>query len=395
MEMKRILLCLLAVAFLGSSAQSAQIKLGGLSINPYVFTEGKYDDNIYLVNAAAKDSWINRSAIGAAFSQQLESRLSLKADYRFENLAYSEKPEINNAVHHVGALALDMQLPKNMSLFIGENYEYTTDQATSELNARAKRMKNAAMAKFEAPIQGNFGFGADVQHVVNDYTADVNKTLDRTDLLFGGGIRYKLQPKTQLVVNYRYGALDYKNPDGTTNQKNDTTYQNVEAGVEGRITSKIGGEIKANNNFRHYKYAVTGTKRDPSTLGYGVALKYAADETTLIKLMAKREAFETTAGVNRFYRSTLTDLQVTKKSNKFTFGIGGSFEKLDYPEIIAGQTKKRSDDLSTFRFNADYDIQKWLKANAGYSYRIRESNLSSLGYDYEDNTVLVGLKAMF
>jgi len=337
----RILLAVALTAVLGNSSWAIQnIKLGNLNINPYVYDEGRYDDNIYLTQSDKKSSFINKGTVGVGFAQTIQERMDLKADYHLEALTYKKQPSVNDAIHHMGMLGLKMKLPKSMTLGAADSYEATTDQATSQLTDRSKRVKNTGSLSFNAPIKGQFGFGVDGQHVFNDYLSAANNTLDRSEMLVGGNVNYKLQPKTQLFVGYHYGDLKYRKADASTAVKGDAAYHNIDAGITGKIFNKITGAVKANTQFRKQKYAIADTKTNTQTIGYGIQLKYVPEETMDIALSGNRSAVETTSAQNRFYRATSGDIGVSKRIQKFELGVGGNYEHIAYPEQ-ASYSKKR------------------------------------------------------
>jgi len=386
--MKNLLIAALMLLPLTAGAQQ-NLKIGNLEINPFLSTQESYDSNIYLTKDEAKSALINRSVIGVNLVENLGSRYDLKGGYNMELLGYSRETEINNAVHHNADLGFKGSMPKGITVTVDDKWKQTTDQATSQEVERALRVENTANFAFNAPLRGKFGFTVAAQHVYNNYL-DNNPTLDREETQVGADVEYKWQPKTKLFVSYRHGILNYQ-----TGAANDATFDNVEVGAMGQIAPKVQGTVKAGAQMRKYDEDVLGAKEDADTAQYSVQAVWKPVEKTDVTLFAKRGNVETNYEEARFYTSTLTDLSVSRLVRKFKVTVGLSFEDVRYSDVNAtrGDTMKRKDENANARLMVDYNIQKWLVANFGYSYKDRSSNFDQ--FEYKDNIVSVGLKAMF
>jgi hypothetical protein len=322
--------------------------------------------------------------------ENLGSRYDLKGGYNLELLGYSRETEINNAVHHNADLGFKGNMPKGITVTVDDKWKQTTDQATSQTVERALRVENMANFAFNAPLRGKFGFAVAAQHVYNNYLDTAYGTLDREETQVGADLEYKWQPKTKLFLSYRHGMLNYQ-----TGAANDATFDNVEVGATGQIAPKVQGTVKAGAQMRNYDQDVAGAKEDADTAQYSAQAVWKPVEKTDVTLFAKRGNVETNYNEARFYTSTLTDLSVSRLVRKFKVTVGLSFEDVRYSDINAtrGDTMKRKDENANARLGVDYNIQKWLTANFGYSYKDRSSNFDQ--FEYKDNVVTVGLKAMF
>lgn len=391
------LIAIAMILTLTNSAWAVQnIKLGTADINPYVGIKQSYDSNIYLEAAGhEKGSHINRTALGVDVLNNFGPKLELGGGYMLEQLTYSQMGAVNDATHHTVSLTLKAKLPRDASLKFDNKALDTTDQATSQDTERAQRVQNTATVKFEAPLRGKFGYSLDVQHNYNNYKALANNVLDRAELLAGFNVTYLLQPKTKVFVGYTYGDLQY---DKATYVSYDATYNNVDLGLMGNLAPKLVGVVKAGAQFRNYKNSLVAngvTAEDDSTLAtYSAQLQWKALEKTDVIVFAKRANVETSGSSNRHYTSTLTDLRASREVRKMKVSVGGSFETVDYPEAINSTSdKKRFDHNTNLRVNVDYNMQKWLKAGLGYTYKNRSSNDSS--FDYKDNVFGLELKGTF
>lgn len=396
---------IIAAVLLMPAAAGAQgnIKLGNLEINPFVSTQESYDSNIYLqpkyskiANPTAgqvgrKSALINRTAFGVDMIENLGARYNLKAGYSMELLGYSRDTGINNATHHNANIGAMGKLPKDITVTVDDKWKQTTDQATSQTTERAKRIENTMGLNVNAPLRGKFGFNLAVNHVYNNYMDSTLASLDREELLMGFDVDYKWQPKTKLFFAYRHGMLNYQQ-----GYVSDATYENMEVGATGNIAPKVQGTVKAGVQMRKYDEALNSSDDSVTTGGYSAQAIWKAMEKTEVTLFAKRANVEANYGDSRFYTSTLTDLNVTREIGKIKAGIGMNYEGVLYSEkydSTDATDKVRFDENASVRLTAEYNIQKWLKADFAYTYKDRSSNFDA--FEYKDNIIALGLKATF
>lgn len=392
---------IIAISFL-IAAQPAlamqNIKLGPVDINPNVSMKQGYDSNIYLKADAPKSSMVNRSAAGVNAAVKFGSRLDLKGGYTMEALSYSRQPNINNALHHLLNVSLDAKLPRNTVLVLKNDMAQTTDQATSQLIERAKRLQNTAALSVDSPLRGKFGFGIDVQHTYHNYDDLAYKMLDRSEMLAGFSVNYKLQPKTKVFLGYTYGDLRYVEKNTTSNTRaNDATYNNVDLGITGSLGQKLVGTVKAGAQMRNYtnSLVVNGvTAADKKTVAaYSAQVQWKPLDKTEVVYYGKRGNVESSYVASRYYTSTLNDISASREVNKFKVGVGANFETIQYPENTNAAKGARVDENVSARLTVDYSVQKWLKAGFAYMYKNRASNESA--NEYKDNVFGFELKGMF
>ncbi|HNW44962.1 MAG TPA: outer membrane beta-barrel protein [Elusimicrobiales bacterium] len=392
--MKNIIIGFVLLAAAQPALALQNIKIGGVDINPVVSVKQSYDSNIYLQKLQPKSANINRTAFGVNAAKQFGSKLDLKAGYMLELLTYSRAASINNAVHNNANVELNAKLPRNTALKFTDVFTHTSDQATSELTARAKRLQNNIGVSVDSPLRGNFGYGIDVQHIYNNYDSTTYDMLDRSEVLAGVSVNYKLQPKTKVFLGYTYGNLTYDKKNTTTNTRaNNAVHNDIDLGITGNLGPKLVGTVKAGVQMRNYSKDLATAKNDATTAGYSGQLQWKPLEKTEVIYYGKRGNVETNFGNSRFYTSTLNDISASREVNKFKVGVGMSFETVQYPERSSATAAKRFDHNTNARLTVDYNIQKWLKAGAGYTYKNRSSNYST--NDYKDNVVGLEVKGMF
>lgn len=381
---------IIAAVLLMPAAAGAQqnLKIGNMEVNPFMTTQESYDSNIYLTRNARKGSTINRSTLGFGLVEKIGSRLDLKGGYSMEVLGYYRAAATNDAVHHNANVSATAKLPKEATLTVEDKYKQSTDQATSELTQRALRVENMVGLNVNAPLRGKFGGAVVLQHVYNNYLDGAYSALDREESLVGFDVNYKLQPKTQLFFNYRYGNLVYQAGD-----VNNATTNNMDLGITGDIAPKVVGTVKAGVQMRHYGKDLATAKDDLTTAGYSAQAVWTPMEKSEVILYGKRGNVESNFGNSRFYTSTLMDLTVTREVLKIKAGLGLSYEGVLYPEKTIATNRQRLDENANVRLTAVYNVQKWLIADFAYTYKDRTSNEDI--FEYKDNVISLGIKALF
>ena len=381
---------IIAAVLLMPAAAGAQqnLKIGNMEVNPFMSTQESYDSNIYLTNANRKGSTINRSTLGFGLVEKIGSRLDLTGGYSMEVLGYYRAAAINDAVHHNAYVTATAKLPKEATLTVEDKYKQTSDQASSELTQRALRVENMVGLNVQAPLRGKFGGAFALQHVYNNYLDGAFTALDREESLVGFDVDYKLQPKTKLFFNYRYGNLVYQDSDISN-----ATTNNMDLGITGDIAPKVVGTVKAGVQMRHYAKDLATAKDDITTGGYSAQALWTPMEKSEVILYGKRANVESNFGNSRFYTSTLVDLTVTREVLKIKAGLGLSYEGVLYPEKTILTNRKRLDENANVRLTAVYSVQKWLIADFAYTYKDRTSNEDT--FEYKDNVISLGIKALF
>lgn len=403
---------------LGEGGAVKNINFGTLEVKPLISDRQSYESNIYLTRNAPKFAWINRGELGVEFADKVDSRLNrtaiqsfisdaltrfadkvgsrlrLTGGYTMEFLSYSRDISINNVTHHMANLAVEASLPQNVTATIKDSYVQTTDQATSELPTLTHRMQNIAELNMAAPLRGKLGFNLAAQHTYNNYLATTFNMLDRQEMLVGGDVTYRVQPKTQLVLGYRYGVMSYRVPSA---KNGDSFYNNLDLGITGYITQKLVGTVKAGVQYRRYTESLNQARDRITTPGYSLQLAWQPVELTDIIIYGKRSNVETSvdpaSGNSRFYTSTMGDIALSRQVHKINAGLGFNYESITYAESTAATGKKRLDAYSSVRLTAEYNRQKWFRATAGYILKSRVSNNNR--FDYRDDIISLELKGLF
>lgn len=385
------LACLAAAS---PSLAQGNFKLGPVEVHPFLGIEERHDDNIYLTTGSETASGITQAGVGTNFVLKIKDRHALNLGYKADLLSYANDSDNNNAVHQTVDFGLACKSPSGWTLNASDKFQDTTDQASSELTQRARRVQNDADVRLTYKSETGLGGAVDVQHTVHNYLRPALEVqLDRSESRAGVEFLYPVASKTRALVGYQYTVINYdKDASGK-----DSTGHEASLGVQGDLLAKVTGLVKAGYTMRDYDDTVVGVKNDFQTASALVQVDWRPTERTQVTVAGTRNLAEATFATNRFYEATTGSIQVTQKIfNKWSAGVRASYENDRYPEAttIRAKTAKRADGIVQGGLNLDYDVQEWLKAGAFFQHRSRTSNFSD-NFDYSNNIVGLNVKLAF
>lgn len=342
------------------------IHLGQIQINPYFNFRQEYRSNIYLTEDKETSDFITFFTPGVRFYLPSPNG-DTELDYHVDLLSYWDNDENNTqrqSLHFKG----DWQIGKNYNLLLEDLFENTDDPATSELTAPEDRIRNRFNTAFS--WQGRrTGLEGGFTSIRDDYRS-INQ-LDRTENYFTLIGSYRFLPKTNSLVQYRYGEIRYD--EKTPNR--DASYHELTAGVRGTFSPKLTGELRAGFQWRDYE--------DVSREDFDGTVVYASIihqlnprvQTTLSLEKGVQEA--TFAGSNYYDYTRFNVNYKHLMGRKHILKAGVGYESDDFSQAT------RKDSIWDLNLGWDYNIQPWITIGASYRFRNRDSSLTS--YDYADN----------
>lgn len=375
-----------------ASARAVQnIQLGTLDIHPYLLTEEHYDDNIYLVprNSPKTAAWVNVVSPGLFLRAPFHPRYEAHLDARAEFLSYSKDAEANNAFHRMAFADVLFNFPRDSSLKLYNNFIRTSDPSNSELVQRPKRNQNDAGFVSQWGVGRRLGMVLDFQHTLHRYLDDsLSAGLDRMEYLGGGGVFYRLFPKTHLSLQYHYTQIDYDFRNNTNNSRT----QVVDLNLNGILSPKVTAAISAGGQWRTYPEEIPGAPSQVRTSAYKLNVEWKPSTLTSLQLVGGRSFQESIFASNRYYISDALSLEMKRiLATKWTGGVQSGFEWANYPVTSSsgGVTDQRQDHNLRTGLQLAYAVQPWLSLGAHYFYRQR---LSNFPVDYRNHGAGLSLK---
>ena len=207
------------------------------------------------------------------------------------------------------------------------------------------------------------------------------ESLDRDEHTFGVTGFYKIQPKTDILLNVGYGFKDFDNA-----SSRDVKRYFVTTGVRGEISSRLTSTFRVGYEIRDADHGHVG---DFSGYILGGDFVWRPTERTRISLITERSAQESVFQTNFTYVTTQATLTaehyLTRKILLSGRLFGASSDYFEKARKTNGIFAWRSDVVGGVGVGIEYTIQRWLAVSADYTHTRRDSNFDN--FDFKDDIV--------
>jgi hypothetical protein len=366
------------------------IHYGRVELHPNFGSRGLYTSNLNQTTDNKQAGFLTENKLGLGIFWPGNVHL-LSIDYGLNLYTFPKVENIDKLLYPKNSadLLFELNFPGGIYTKLNDFFLQTLSPASGEEAGVIERTQNTAGLNLGYKSGETFNIGLGYTNVIHDYLLDLYNDLDRMEQSVGPVVYFKIFNKTSLLIDYKYGIITYKNlRDGLSR---DSNQHDLLLGITGKLTSKLTYELKAGVESRKYK--------DSSLEGFstpiaGLSLIVQPSSLWGIDLKFVRRAYESNWGQNYYFYQNRTDLSVNwYPTSKITTTIGAGYEFNQYntEELNAdtGEMAKRTDGVLSFGLDLFYDVQKWLKAGAGYSLRSRNSNFNI--WDYSENRISFGI----
>ena len=355
--------------------------LPGFKITPFISERVEYESNIFQVPSGSQDDVVFKTIPGFVLELPL-GRHKIDLGFRTEILRYVDL-ENQDTEHYfvLGNVLLDF--PGGLKFKLKEDFARTSDPPGTELTGRIKSSTNVLSPSVEYGFTQRYAIGLDYvwAHVRFD---DVVNQLDRDEHTVGLTGFYRVQPKTDLLVNFSYGIKDFERA-----SNRDVSRYIGAVGVRGEITSRLVSTFRVGYEVRDPDHGDIGAY---SGIVIGGDFVYTPTDRTRITLVTERAVQESVFATNVAFLANLVTLSaehfLTPKlllTGRLFGGNGDYFEKA---RKVNGSFDWRNDWVYAFSVGVEYQIRKWLGVSADYTHSRRDSNFDN--FDFKDD--LVGAK---
>lgn len=222
-------------------------------------------------------------------------------------------------------------------------------------------------------------FEVDMGHIAKDYDNNASATTvrNREDLYATSRLYYRVMPKTQMVLEARVKEFHY-DQDAVGTASLDSTDTRVLVGVKWDKTYKTTGTAQVGYVQKNFD---STSRVDGQDFTWEVGVEWKPRTYSTFNLNTSRD-FSETAGAGNF---TSTDKITAGWKHDWSKQLSTNLN-MDYSEASFDQdTTGRSDESLNVTASVDYEMRRWLKFGAGYTYSERDSTLNS--FDFERNQV--------
>jgi hypothetical protein len=388
-----ILLCALAANAMAESPPGS-IPVGPMFAYPELEVAVKRDTNIALQPDALRQAdtiWYLRPTV----------RLEAKDGINLYDVTYSgefgryDTSKTDNFNNHDLAARANMTFDMRNNLKLGVEYQDKVDPRGT-LNLPAEPTPN----EWHQPsVTALYTYGAeDAKGKLELQTGYLNKwyvnnrevtsALDHSETDYGGTFLWRVMPKTYATFNLRQSVFDYNNETTVFNSKN--TYALV--GVRWEATAATSGKFAVGNVTK--KFDSTGHDagaQDFSGTDWEGGVSWKPRPYDSVDFITQRTPLDSTGlgsyDLNKAYQLLWTHAW----TSRFTSNLNGSYTTDDFSgsHDAAAGGGVREDTTKSGGLKLTYDIKRWLKAGAEYTYTLRNSNDSN--FDYKRNQLMFSL----
>ena len=367
-----------AAAAVDLNALWPDLGLPGFKISPFISQRVEYESNIFQAPSRSQDDVIFKTIPGFVLELPL-GRHKIDLGFRAEILRYLDLDSQDTEHYFVlGNLLLDF--PGGLKLKLKEDFARTSDPPGTELVGRIKSTTNVLSPSVEYGFAQRYAIGLDYAWTTVKFD-DTVQQLDRDEHMIGLTGFYRIQPKTDLLLNFSYGTKDFDRADNR-----DVKRYITGVGVRGEITSRLSSTFRVGYEVRDPDRGRVGSYSGVVASG---DLVYLPTERTRIVLITERSVQESVFATNVAFLSNLVTLAaehyLTPKlllTGRLAGGNGDYFEKA---QKVNGSFDWRTDWVYGFSFGVEYQIQKWLGVSADYTHSRRDSNFDN--FDFKDDVV--------
>jgi len=239
---------------------------------------------------------------------------------------------------------------------------------------------------YQVDANGSYGaesskaqFEIDMGHIAKTYDNNASATAvrDREDTYASSRLYYRVMPKTQMVVEGRVAEYHY-DIDATGTASLDSTTTRALVGVKWDTTYKTTGTAQIGYIQKNFD---STARVDGQDFTWELGVEYKPRSYSTFNLDTSRD-FSETSGAGNFTSTDTVSLSWKHDwSEKISTNLNMSYSEDSFDQDTTG----RSDEKLNVGASVDYEIRRWLKLGAGYTYDERDSTINS--FDYERNQV--------
>ena len=347
------------------------IHYGQIQINPYFNFRQEYRSNVFLTAEDEIGDFITYFTPGISFYLPSPDGDSL-LDYHTDLLSYWDN-DGNNTQRQSLRFKGDWQIGKQYEFLLEDLFEITDDPATSELTFPEDRTRN----RFNTFLywQGRrTGLEGGFTSIRDDYRKF--NELDRIENFFTLIGSYRIFPKINGLLQYRYGTITYD--EAALNR--DASYNELTGGVKGTFSPKVTGELRAGSQWRNYE---KGLKDSDGVVIYA-NITHQLNPRVQTILSLERGFQEASFTGSNYYDYTRFGLDYKHiMGRKYILKAGVGYERDDFSQATRG-----TDSIWNLSLGWDYNIQSWITTGIGYRFRNRDSLfVGPPDYDYTDHVI--------
>lgn len=389
---------------------------------------GFYDDNYATSPTPRRQGTFGFEVSPSGHLSLLLDQTTLALDYTYDMRYYADRSSPKEDHSHNASVKLSHAFSPRHKLDVSDNFVIAQEPTVldpvgavaSPLRSDGDNMRNTANINFAAGLTEQLGLVVGYNNNWFDYDQTLSSSspglrsalLDRMEHLGMINGRWTIVPSTIGVLGYQYGVTEYTSKDpldgpGGVIQPNtrDNTSHYVYAGVDHTFNPKLNASVRAGVQFTEYNNSATASDQTNPYVDANATYTYTVGSYAQLGVRHARNA--TDIGYNAGL-AALAATNPTQDAESTT--IYGSINHQIFPKLVAsligqfqnsafesGAANSLEDNYFLAGLNINYEINKFLSAEAGYNYDRLDSDLSQIGVarSYTRNRVYIGIRASY
>jgi hypothetical protein len=381
---------------------------------------GFYDDN-YTTTPVSSESYGVEVSPSLSYNIALDTTyIGLGYQYRaryFEAPSRTDQSHIvNGKVSH--AISERWKLDVENSFAVAQEPEIIEGAGAISTLRRIEgdNIRNRASASLSGQLTDVLDTRLSYQNLILDYeledgdlvgspaapipSSSLSSLLDRMENTVSLDILWKWQPQTAVVLGYQYRDVQYTS-DGSIGaialggiapaSSRDNTGHYVYTGLDQNFSQTLKGQVRLGARFNEWDSTDTTSPYARANLNYN----YSPGSVAQIGVVHDRNSTDVSllsAGAPTLDQiSTIIHGSVSHRiTGKLTVSVIG---QLQFSKFEGGAVDGLRDDVYVLGLNVNYEINKFIAAEAGYNYDELSSDLNNRGFDR--NRVYIGLRASY
>jgi len=354
--------------------------LPGFKVSPFISQRVEYESNVFQAPSGAQDDVIFKTIPGFVLELPL-GRHKIDLGFSAEIVRYADLGS-QDTEHYFVLGNILLAFPGGLRVNVKEDFARTSDPPGTELTGRLESTTNVLSPSVEYGFTRRYAVGLDYVWTTVNFDDDTGvEQLDRDEHTIGLTGFYRVQPKTDLLVNVAYGTKDFD-----TASDRDVDRYIAAVGVRGDLTSRLQSTLRVGYEVRDPDRGDIGAYRG---VVVGGDLVYRPTARTRLTLVAERSVQESVFATNVAYLGNILTLAaehfLTPKLLLSARLIGGHGDYFEKAQKVSGRFDWREDWVGAFSLGVEYQVQRWLALSGDYTHARRDSNFDN--FDFKNDIV--------
>ncbi len=384
--------------------QQEGIEAGPVVLHPHIGMAEMFTDNVLRASTKRSD-FFTTVAPGLQAQLPFGGRHLLVVDYR-SNLQFFHRTPSSNVQDQTATAAVKLDLASGIKINLQGEQKFGHDPRGSALDLQTPELNKWSATSFTGGAQyegGVMGVALNMQstrwHYLNNGQSLVR---DRLSNYLGMTLSAKALPNTSLLADFSVRQESYDD-----NKNLDNVIYTVSGGAKWDITSNTTGEFLA--GFQHLRFTravavqpgpvLSGFQRDQDSFDnmYLMGrLRWMPIADLQITVQPYRTIQQTVFAGTTFFTATGINLSATYPLGtrmELTSNFGYEKDKFSTSAGASAAGPSRSDTLKNVAIGLNYRAVRWLGVGVQYVFEDRSS--TARDFNYQANTAMVSVQAMF